>query len=182
MQHATRYHTAMLEQAPWVVEQGRCDLELALQYEQQENLHGSSISVAPEDHHHSMPSSFQILPCQVNTQEKGMKFALPNSLMHDTDEHNFYVWQPHCRRMEYVRKMLSRRHFNKLEAMQSRHHMKDPTKITLPSQMCLIISGTSTNQRQYMFEMICKMQPILHCQLEGVSSEVIDEGYTRKVV
>ena len=33
-----------------------------------------------------------------------------------------------------------------------------------------------------MFEMICKMQPILHCQLEGVSSEVIDEGYTRKVV
>ena len=35
-------------------------------------------------------------------QEKGMKFALPNSLMHDTDEHNFYVWQPHCRRMEYV--------------------------------------------------------------------------------
>ena len=65
-------------------------------------------------------------------QEKGMKFALPNSLMHDTDEHNFYVWQPHCRRMEYVRKT-SRRHFNKLEAMQSRHHMKDPTKITLPS-------------------------------------------------
>ena len=80
-----------------------------------------------------MPSSFRILPCQVNTQEKGMKFALPNLLMHDTDEHNFYVWQPHCRRMEYVRKMLSRRHFNKLEAMQSRHHMKDPTKITLPS-------------------------------------------------
>ena len=33
-----------------------------------------------------------------------------------------------------------------------------------------------------MFEMICKMQPILHCQLEGVPSEVIDEGYTRKVV
>ena len=28
-----------------------------------------------------------------------------------------------------------------------------------------------------MFEMICKMQPILHCQLEGVSSKVIDEGY-----
>ena len=113
---------------------------------------------------------------------KGMKFTLPNSLVHDTDEHNFYVRQPHCRRMEYVRKTLSRRHFNKLEAMQSRHHMKDPTIITLPSQMCLIISGTSTNQRQYMFQMICKMQPILHCQLEGVSSEVIDEGYTRKVV
>jgi hypothetical protein len=72
-------------------------------------------------------------PCQVNTQEKGMKFALPNSLMHDTDEHNFYVRQPHCRRMEYVQKTLSKRHFNKLEAMQARHHMKDPTKITLPS-------------------------------------------------
>ena len=64
---------------------------------------------------------------------KRNEFALPNSLMHDTDEHNFYVWQPHCRRMECVRKTLSRRHFNKLEAMQSRHHMKDPTEITLPS-------------------------------------------------
>ena len=31
-----------------------------------------------------------------------------------------------------------------------------------------------------MFEMICKMQPILHCQLEGVSSEVIDEGTQEK--
>ena len=70
--------------------------------------------------------------CQVNTQEKGMKFALPNLLMHGTDEHNFYVRQPHCRRMD-VQKTLSRRHFNKLEAMQFRHHMKDPTKITLPS-------------------------------------------------
>ena len=88
----------------WVVEQGRWDLELALQQEQQENLQISSFSVASEDHHHSVPSSFQILPCQVNTQEKGMKFTLSNSLMHDTDEHNFYVWQPHCRRMEYVRK------------------------------------------------------------------------------
>ena len=59
-----------------------------------------------------------------NTQEKGMKFALPNSLMHDTNKHNFYVRQPHFRRMEYVRKTLSRRHFNKLEAVQARHHMK----------------------------------------------------------
>ena len=33
-----------------------------------------------------------------------------------------------------------------------------------------------------MFEMIRKMQPTLDYQLEGVSSEVIDEGYTRKVV
>ena len=31
-----------------------------------------------------------------------LSLPLPNSLMHDTDEHNFYVWQPHCRRMEYV--------------------------------------------------------------------------------
>ena len=33
-----------------------------------------------------------------------------------------------------------------------------------------------------MFEMICKMQPIIHCQLEGVSSEVIDEGYKKTIV
>ena len=31
-----------------------------------------------------------------------------------------------------------------------------------------------------MFEMICKMQPILHYQLEGVSTEVIDEGTQEK--
>ena len=102
-----------------------------------------------------------------------MKIAPPNSLMHDTDEHNFYVWQPHCRRMKYVQK---------LEAMQSRHHMKDPTKITQPSQMYLIISGTSANQRQYMVDLIYKIQPILHYQFEGVWSKVIDEGYKRKVV
>ena len=66
--------------------------------------------------------------------------------MHDTDEHYFDVRQArdrrmeyiqkktafhihtHDRRMEYVRKTLSRRHFNKLEAMQSRHHMKVPIK------------------------------------------------------
>ena len=28
---------------------------------------------------------------------------------------------------------LRRRHFNKLEAMKARHHMKDATNITLPS-------------------------------------------------
>ena len=28
---------------------------------------------------------------------------------------------------------LSRRHFNKLEALQAKHHMKDATNITVPS-------------------------------------------------
>ena len=33
---------------------------------------------------------------------------------------------------------LSRRHFNKLEAMQARHHLKDATNITLPSLNYLV--------------------------------------------
>ena len=37
-----------------------------------------------------------------NPQEKRIKFALQNSLMHDTDEHYFHVRHPHDRRMEYV--------------------------------------------------------------------------------
>jgi hypothetical protein len=40
----------------------------------------------------------------VKTTRKGIKLALHNSLMHDTDEDYFDVRQPHDRRMEYVRK------------------------------------------------------------------------------
>ena len=39
-----------------------------------------------------------------NRSEKGIKFALQNSLMHDTDEHYFHVRKPHDRRMEYIQK------------------------------------------------------------------------------
>ena len=65
--------------------------------------------------------------------------------MHDTDEHYSDERQTHDARMEYVQKtgrrdiftpmmwQLSRRHFNKLEALQARHHMKGATNITLPS-------------------------------------------------
>jgi hypothetical protein len=65
--------------------------------------------------------------------------------MHDTDDHYSDERQTHDTRMEYVQKIgahdiftpmmwkLSKRHFNKLEALQARHHMKDATNITLPS-------------------------------------------------
>ena len=65
--------------------------------------------------------------------------------MHDTDEHYYDERQSNDMRMEYVRKTgrlhiftpmmwkLSRRHFNKLEALQARHHMKGAINITLPS-------------------------------------------------
>ena len=65
--------------------------------------------------------------------------------MHDTDEHNSDERPSHDTRMKYVRKngrldiftpmmwQLSRRHFNKLEALQTRHHMKGAINITLPS-------------------------------------------------
>ena len=65
--------------------------------------------------------------------------------MHDIDEHYYDERQCHDTRMEYVQKTrghdiftpmmwkLSRRHFNKLEALQARHHMEGATNITLPS-------------------------------------------------
>ena len=65
--------------------------------------------------------------------------------MHDTDEHYSNEWQTHDTRMEYVQKTgrhdiftpmmwkLIVRHFNKLEALQARHHMEVAINITLPS-------------------------------------------------
>ena len=65
--------------------------------------------------------------------------------MQDVDKHYFNVRRPHDRTIECVRKKghhciftammckLSRMHFNKLEAMKARHHMKDAMNITLPS-------------------------------------------------
>ena len=63
--------------------------------------------------------------------------------MHDTDEHYSDERQSHDTRMEYVRKtgrldiftpmmwQVSRRHFNKLEAVHARNHMQDATNITV---------------------------------------------------
>jgi len=63
MQHATRYHTAKLEQA------------LAVQGESVQ----MPVYVAAEDHHHrlpySFPSSFFILPCQVKSTRKRNKIC-----------------------------------------------------------------------------------------------------------
>jgi hypothetical protein len=65
--------------------------------------------------------------------------------MHDTEEHYSGVRKTHDTKMEYERKTgphdiftpmmwkLSRRHFNKLEALQGRIHMKVETNISLPS-------------------------------------------------
>ena len=39
-----------------------------------------------------------------NRQEKGIKLAIQNSFMHDTDEHYSDERQNHDTRMEYVRK------------------------------------------------------------------------------
>ena len=73
--------------------------------------------------------------------------------MHDTDKHYSDERQTHDTRMEYVRKTrrldifkpmmwkLRRRHFNKLEALQARHHMEGATNTTLPSSNYLAIGG-----------------------------------------
>ena len=63
--------------------------------------------------------------------------------MHDTDKQYFDVRKSYedgiCKKkgqhciFTVMMCKLSRRHFNKLEAMESRHHMKDATNITLPS-------------------------------------------------
>jgi len=65
--------------------------------------------------------------------------------MHDIDEYYSNERKSPDTRMEYVRKtgwldiftpmmwLLTRRHFNKLEALQTRHPMKGAINITLPS-------------------------------------------------
>ena len=74
VKHATRYHTAKLEQAPWMVELGSGDLDLVMHYQYKENRYRCSVYVAAVDHHHrlpySFPSSFLILPCQVKLIRK----------------------------------------------------------------------------------------------------------------
>ena len=58
MQHATRYHTAMLEKAPWVYGVG----EMRFGTSTAVRVAGESAEiicfVAPEDHHHFVPSTF----------------------------------------------------------------------------------------------------------------------------
>ena len=88
-------------------------------------------------------------------------------------------------RMEYVRKTglhdiftttmckLSRRIFKKIEVMQARHHMKDATNITLPSQKCPVISGISKNWKQYNVEINARCNHYQTAMLKASNHELL---------
>ena len=121
-QHATAYNSAKLEQIPVMVELGRCAHHLrsyvdCLPLLVLWILLGGWRSRICRDPSFQLLKRTAIIQCLTNflplywfcimrsdRQEKGIKCALQNSFMHDTDEHYSGERESHDTRMEYVRK------------------------------------------------------------------------------